>query len=100
MAATASHFEIKISDLKSKKRSRQISIPRQIAMYLCREHTKLSLPDIGRHFGGKDHTTVIYSHKKIGGLINENHALKKTVKIIIDAVESGKTLKNTTKKSE
>ena len=100
MTATASHFEIKISDLKSKSRSRRISIPRQIAMYLCREHTKLSLPDIGRHFGGKDHTTVIFAHKKMGRLVNENHDLKKTVKIIVDAVESGKTLKNTAKKSE
>ena len=100
MAATASHFEIKISDLKSKKRSRQISIPRQIAMYLCREHTKLSLPDIGRHFGGKDHTTVIFAYKKCSSLINKNDDLKKTVKIIISDIESGKTLKDSVKKCE
>ena len=100
MTATASYFEIKIADLKSKKRSRQISIPRQIAMYLCREHTKLSLPDIGRHFGGKDHTTVIFAHKKFTRLINENNELKNSVKIIIENIESGKTLRNTSKKSE
>jgi chromosomal replication initiator protein len=100
MTATASYFEIKVSDLKSKKRSREISIPRQIAMYLCREHTKLSLPDIGRHFGGKDHTTVIFAHKKLTRLINENNDLKKPVKIIIENIESGKTLRNTTKKTE
>tara|TARA_Y100000758_G_scaffold132771_1_gene93946 strand:- start:420 stop:1862 length:1443 start_codon:yes stop_codon:yes gene_type:complete len=100
MTATASHFEIKVSDLKSKKRTREISIPRQIAMYLCREHTKLSLPDIGRHFGGKDHTTVIFAHKKCARLINENEDLKKTVKTITADIESGKTLRNVAKKSE
>ncbi|MCL0039689.1 chromosomal replication initiator protein DnaA [Nitrospinaceae bacterium] len=100
MAAVADNFEIKISDLKSKKRSRNISIPRQIAMYLCRTHTKLSLPEIGRQFGGKDHTTVIFANKKISGLININNDLKKTVNIIIDNIESGKTLKNIVKKNK
>jgi len=100
MTATVLHFDIKIADLKSKKRSRHISIPRQIAMYLCREHTKLSLPEIGRHFGGKDHTTVIFAHKKCTRLIKENNDLKKSVKIIIESIESGKTLKNSPKKSE
>jgi len=100
MTATASYFDIKISDLKSKKRSRQISVPRQIAMYLCREYTKLSLPDIGRHFGGKDHTTVIFAHKKCSKLVCENNDLKKSIKTIIENIESGKTLRNTSKKSE
>jgi chromosomal replication initiator protein len=77
--------------MKSKKRSREISIPRQIAMYLCREYTKFSLPDIGRQFGGKDHTTVIFSHKKLTKIINENGSLGKSVKEIIDLIESGKT---------
>ena len=92
MKTVASYFDIKISDMKSKKRSREISIPRQIAMYLCREYTKYSLPDIGRHFGGKDHTTVIFSHKKLSKIINENGDLKKSVKEIIALIESGKTL--------
>ena len=100
MAAVADNFEIKISDLKSKKRTRNISIPRQIAMYLCRTHTKLSLPEIGRQFGGKDHTTVIFANKKISALVNTNNDLKKTVNIIIDNIESGKTLKNIVKKNE
>ena len=94
------HFEIKISDLKSKKRSQQISVPRQIAMYLCREHTKLSLPEIGRHFGGKDHTTVIFAYKKISGLIPKDNNLEKTVRKITDEIESGKILKNASKKGE
>ena len=100
MAAVADNFEIKISDLKSKKRTRNISIPRQIAMYLCRTHTKLSLPEIGRQFGGKDHTTVIFAYKKTSGLLNKNNDLKKTVNIIINNIESGKTLKNIVKKNE
>jgi len=100
MAAVADNFEIKISDLKSKRRTRNISIPRQIAMYLCRTHTKLSLPEIGRQFGGKDHTTVIFANKKISELINRNNDLKKTVNIIISNIESGKTIKNIVKKNE
>ena len=87
----ASYFDIKVSDMKSKKRSREISIPRQIAMYLCREYTKFSLPDIGRQFGGKDHTTVIFSHKKLTKIINEKGSLGKSVKEIIDLIEGGKT---------
>jgi len=87
----ASYFDIKVSDMKSKKRSRGISIPRQIAMYLCREHTKHSLPDIGRQFGGKDHTTVIFSHKKLTKIINEKGELEKSVKEIISFIECGKT---------
>ena len=92
MKTAAIYFEIKVSDLKSKNRSRQISIPRQISMYLCREYTKLSLPDIGRQFGGKDHTTVIFAHKKMTKIIKEKGELEKTVNKLVDIIESGKTL--------
>ena len=100
MAAVAHHFEIKVSDIKSKKRTRNISVPRQIAMYLCRIKTKLSLPEIGRQFGGKDHTTVIFAHKKISETINKNNDLKKVINIIVSDIESGKTIKNIVKKNE
>ncbi|HIL27218.1 MAG TPA: chromosomal replication initiator protein DnaA [Nitrospinaceae bacterium] len=100
MAAVADHFEIKVSDIKSKKRTRNISVPRQIAMYLCRTKTKLSLPEIGRQFGGKDHTTVIFANKKISELLNKNNPLKKIVNIIVSDIESGKTIKNIVKRSE
>jgi chromosomal replication initiator protein len=92
MKTVAGYFEIKVSDLKSKNRSRQISIPRQISMYLCREYTKLSLPDIGRQFGGKDHTTVIFAHKKMTKILKEKGELTKTVNKLVDIIESGKTL--------
>lgn len=86
----ASYFNIKVSDLKSKNRSREISFPRQIAMYLCREHTKASLPNIGKQFGGKDHTTVIFSHKKIFKGVRENNQLAKNIQDIIEKIECGK----------
>jgi len=88
MKIVASYFNIKVSDLKSKKRSRDISFPRQIAMYLCREYTKASLPDIGKQFGGKDHTTVIFSHKKITKLVQENNQLANNIQEITEKIES------------
>ena len=94
LKTVAEFFNIPVSDIKSKKRSRSISIPRQIAMYLCRTHTKYSLPDIGRQFGGKDHTTVIFSYNKISKLVNENNDLSRSVKEITDIIESGKPLQN------
>lgn len=85
----SAYYDIKVSDIKSKRRTRDISVPRQIAMFLCREHTKSSLPEIGRQFGGKDHTTVIFSHKKISNLVKENKELKSSLLEIIDLIEKG-----------
>lgn len=59
------HFNIKISDIKSKKRTKTLVVPRQIAMFLCRELLKMSFPEIGRLFGGKDHSTVIYACSQV-----------------------------------
>jgi chromosomal replication initiator protein len=61
----ADYFNLKVSDLKSEKRLKNMVIPRQIAIYLCRELTKASYPEIGEKFGGKDHSTIIHSVKKI-----------------------------------
>ena len=61
----ADYFDLKISDMKTKKRNKQIAYPRQIAMYLTREMTDLTLPDIGENFGGRDHSTVIHACGKI-----------------------------------
>ncbi len=63
--AVATHFALRLSDMKSKNRSRKIVAPRQLAMYLCREYTDESLPQIGKFFGGRDHSTVIHAHKKV-----------------------------------
>src|SRR5881397_1861986 len=63
--AVAAKFHIKMADLKSKRRTRALVYPRQIAMYLCREITQQSYPEIARHFGGKDHTTVMHACKQV-----------------------------------
>ena len=77
------NFKIKIDDFNSKKRTRAIAHPRQIAMYLTRELTDLSLPKIGEEFGGRDHTTVIHAYDKISTDINENQDLKKKIDDIV-----------------
>jgi len=90
LKTVAAYYDIKVSDIKSKRRTREISTTRQIAMYLCREHTKSSLPEIGRQFGGKDHTTVIFSHKKISNNIKENNDLQGSIREILNLIENGK----------
>lgn len=67
LKSVAEHYGIKLQDLKAKKRSKDVAIPRQIAMYLARELTGSSLSDIGKVIGGKDHATVIYACKQIAG---------------------------------
>ena len=73
------HFNIKPDDFKSKKRNRDVAFPRQIAMYLCRELTDMSLPQIGSEFGGRDHTTVMHAFAKISDNINDNYDIRRTV---------------------
>lgn len=75
IAQTADYFNIAIDDLYGPTRAQQIALARQIAMYLCRELTPLSLPKIGQLFGGRDHTTVMYACKKIAQLIAERRSV-------------------------
>lgn len=75
-------FNVKVTDIKSKKKHKLYSLPRQVAMYLTRELTELSYPEIGAAFGGKDHSTVIYATRKIEKAIEENHSLKNMVEAI------------------
>ncbi|HAA34950.1 MAG TPA: chromosomal replication initiator protein DnaA [Firmicutes bacterium] len=82
ISTTASYFKITVQDMKSKKRTQNFSLPRQIAMYLCRELTDLSLPRIGEEFGGKDHTTVIHAHKKISANMASDEKLLRYLKDI------------------
>jgi chromosomal replication initiator protein len=72
-------YNIRIEEFKSKKRNREISYPRQIAMYLCRELTDMSLPKIGDEFGGRDHTTVIHACEKISEDIETNSETRRAV---------------------
>jgi chromosomal replication initiator protein len=69
------HFDIKVSDMESSKRARKYSYPRQIAMYLCRKMTTLSLPKIGESFGNRDHTTVMHATEKISNELLTNESL-------------------------
>jgi chromosomal replication initiator protein len=80
----ASHFKLSVEELKSKNNARQIAVPRQVAMYLCKRLTKHSFPEIGREFGGKHHTTVMHSVEKIGGVIKEDRNFHKAVSELID----------------
>jgi len=75
----AKYYNLKIDDLKSSKRSSDIAYPRQIAMYLCREIANISLPQIGRDFGGRDHTTVIHACNKINTDLKSKPDLKNTL---------------------
>lgn len=78
--AVAEEFSITHNDMTSKRRARDIARPRQVAMYLCKKLTKRSLPDIGRRFGGRDHTTVMHAVKRIDQLRAEDGELDKRVK--------------------
>ncbi|BBB90569.1 MAG TPA: chromosomal replication initiator protein DnaA [Methylomusa anaerophila] len=84
----AAYFKIKLEDLSAKKRSRNVTYPRQIAMYLCRELTEISLPKIGEIFGGRDHTTVIHAHDKISRERSTDAKLNNTIKDLIKRIES------------
>ena len=75
----ASHFNLNIQELLSPRRSRSLARPRQIAMYLAKQHTTNSLPDIGRKFSNRDHTTVIHAVKKIDDLIKKDNDIKQSV---------------------
>jgi chromosomal replication initiator protein len=76
----AQSYALKIDDLKAKKRSRNVAFPRQIAMYLCRELTDLSLPKIGEAFGGRDHTTVLHACEKINNEIIKDPTFEEKIK--------------------
>jgi chromosomal replication initiator protein len=80
------HFNIKQVDMESAKRSRELAFPRQIAMYVCRDLTSMSLPKIGESFGNRDHTTVLHACDKISGEIRSNESLRDIVKEIEKAV--------------
>jgi len=78
----AEYFEMSVDDLVSSKRTAEIALARQVAMYLCRENTESSLQHIGQAFRKKDHTTVIHAHKKISQLIKSETGIRETVENI------------------
>ena len=83
----AEYFNIKLSDLKGRKRSKTIAYPRQVAMYLARELTDHSLPELGEFFGGRDHTTVLHAYEKIQQNVKTNKSVKELVNRLVTEVK-------------
>lgn len=82
----ADFYRIKVSDMFSKKRTRNLVRPRQIAMHLAKELTDLSLPDIGQSFGGRDHTTVLHAYRKVEELKNCDNVIKRDYAMLLQVL--------------
>jgi len=80
----ADYYQLKLSELKSRNNAKSISLPRQIAMYLCKQLTRASLPEIGRSFGGKHHSTVIHSIRKVNDLRKSDADFNSLVNTMLD----------------
>ncbi|NEZ47854.1 chromosomal replication initiator protein DnaA [Clostridium niameyense] len=83
----ANYYNLKIEELKSARRTRNIAFPRQIAMYLSRKLTDMSLPKIGEEFGGRDHTTVIHAYEKISTNLKKDESLQNAIKELKKRIE-------------
>jgi chromosomal replication initiator protein len=82
----ADYFQLRINDLKSKNNSKSIAMPRQVAMYLCKALTHASLPEIGRSFGGKHHSTVIHSIKKVEEMRKNDSVFNKQIESFLESL--------------
>lgn len=82
------HYNLEMEDMKSRKRTRAIAFPRQVAMYLSRELTDSSLPKIGEKFGGRDHTTVLHAYNKINDKKEEDTQFKNTIKTLTNKIKN------------
>lgn len=89
MDVVADHYAIKVADMKSKRRTRNITFPRQVAMYLIRELTDRSLPEIGEAFGGRDHTTVLHAVDKIEKELKMDPSLQNVIKELENLIQRG-----------
>lgn len=87
--AVCSYYSIGTTEIRSKKRTRTIALPRQVAMFLCRRYTDASYPAIGDHFGGRDHSTVIHATQVVGERLKEDAALRAAIESIGRVLESG-----------
>lgn len=84
----AEHFNIRLADMHSARRARAVARPRQVAMYLCKQLTPRSLPEIGRKFGGRDHTTVMHAVRKIEELVAADRALGEDIDLLKRMLET------------
>jgi chromosomal replication initiator protein len=83
--AVADHYSLKVAELKSKNNSKSVAMPRQIAMYLCKALTNASLPEIGKSFGGKHHSTVIHSIRKVEELRQKNGDFNTVINTLMES---------------
>ncbi len=88
MRKVADHYHLRMSDLLSPRRARNVARPRQVAMYLSKQLTSKSLPDIGRRFGGRDHTTVIHAVRKVEELTHTDHQIAEDVELLRRMLEA------------
>jgi len=84
----ADYYKLTVDDLRARSNARQVLVPRQVAMYLCKRFTKKSFPEIARQFGGKHHTTVIHSVEKIDRLFGSDREMEATIKRLSNSLES------------
>ena len=84
----AEHFNIRLADMHSARRARNVARPRQVAMYLCKQLTPRSLPEIGRKFGGRDHTTVLHAVRKVEELLAADSAMAEDVELLRRMMEN------------
>ncbi|TNF45444.1 chromosomal replication initiator protein DnaA [bacterium] len=86
--SVAAFYNVKISELKSKKKNKNFILPRHGAMFLTRKLTDLSLPEIGRHFGGRDHTTILHAIQKVDNLIQTDEEYEASIESLIKEIEA------------
>lgn len=88
MEVVCRRYDVEQADMLSKKRNREIAVPRQIAIYICRELTEMSTTNIGKAFGGRDHTTVMHSCEKVSAQMKEDFAFRKKIEELIELVKN------------
>ena len=84
----AEHFNIRVADMYSARRARAVARPRQVAMYLAKQLTSRSLPEIGRKFGGRDHTTVMHAVRKVEELRQGDNILSEDIDLLKRMLEA------------
>lgn len=89
----AQHYDVRLADMTSKKRPKAIAFPRQVAMYLARNMTRYSLPEIGEAFGGRDHTTVMHACKLVDEMVSKDYNLKTIVHTLQNKIKNTKASK-------
>ena len=89
LSAVMARYNIRLADLQSKKRTRSVTLPRQVCMYLARQLTRHSLEEIGGYFGGRDHSTVLHANRTVEQLLNDDQQFQATVEMLTQQLRAG-----------